>query len=114
VFNTLTGLAVPTGYGGELHLGTVKVPDQRIDTLSRIFSPKKTTSAEIVFYDVPGENGAECKGLSRKALQQIRDQEVLCLVLRTLVKPAVDVLSMPQSFGPTLPPGSKRCTWTIL
>jgi GTP-binding protein YchF len=90
VFNTMTGLAVPTGYGGELRLGTVKVPDERIDALSKIYSPKKTTFAEIVFCDVPGEHGAERKGLSRKALQQIRDQEVLCLVLRAFPNPALD------------------------
>src|SRR5512134_4103494 len=90
VFNTMTGLAVPTGYGGELRLGTVKVPDERIDALSRIFKPKKTTYAEIVFCDVPGEHGADRKGLSRKALQQIRDQEVLCLVVRAFPNPALD------------------------
>lgn len=90
VFNTMTGLAVPVGYGGELRLGTVKVPDERIDALSKIYSPKKTTYAEIVFCDVPGEHGAERKGLSRKALQQIRDQEVLCLVLRAFPNPALE------------------------
>ncbi len=90
VFNTMTGLAVPVGYGGELRLGTVKVPDERIDALSKIYSPKKTTFAEIVFCDVPGEHGADHKGLSRKALQQIRDQEVLCLVLRAFPNPALE------------------------
>ena len=90
VFNTMTGLTVPVGYGGELRLGTVKVPDERIDTLSKIFSPKKTTFAEIVFCDVPGEHGADHKGLSRKAMQQIRDQEVLCLVLRAFPNPALE------------------------
>jgi GTP-binding protein YchF len=90
VFNTMTGLAVPVGYGGELRLGTVKVPDERIDALSTVFAPKKTTYAEIVFCDVPGEHGADHKGLSRKALQQIRDQEVLCLVLRAFPNPALE------------------------
>lgn len=90
VFNTMTGLHAPVGYGGELRLGTVRVPDERIDALSKIFSPKKTTYAEIAFCDVPGEHGAEKKGLSAKALQQIRDQEALCLVLRDFVNPAVE------------------------
>lgn len=90
VFNTLTGLNVPVGFGGEVHLGTVKVPDARIDTLSSIFKPKKTTYAEIVFSDIPGEHGAEHKGLSGKALQQIRDQDVLCLVLRAFPNPALE------------------------
>ncbi len=89
VFNTLTGLAVPIGFSGEVRLGAVKVPDERVDALSRIFTPKKTTYAEIVFCDIPGEHGAEKTGLSRKALQQIRDQEVLCLVLREFANPAL-------------------------
>ena len=89
VFNTMTGLIAPLGMGGEVRVGTVKVPDQRIDLLSSIFSPKKTTYAEISFCDVPGEYGAEKKGLSSKALQQIRDQEALCLVLRDFVNPAL-------------------------
>jgi GTP-binding protein YchF len=89
VFNTLTGLSVPVGFGGDVHLGTVKVPDERIDKLSAIYKPKKTTYAEIVFSDIPGEHGAEHQGLSKKALQQIRDQDVLCLVLRAFPNPAV-------------------------
>jgi len=97
VFNTMTGLSAPVGYGAELRLGTVKVPDERIDTLSGIFSPKKTTYAEIVFCDVPGEHGADHKGLSRKALQQIRDQDVLCLVLRAFPNPALDAAPDPAA-----------------
>jgi hypothetical protein len=90
VFNAMTGLNAPVGFGGEVRLGTVKVPDQRIDVLSGIFKPKKTTYAEIAFCDIPGEHGADKKGLSTKALQQIRDQEVLCLVLRDFENPALE------------------------
>jgi GTP-binding protein YchF len=90
VFNTMTGQQVPVGFGGEVRLGVVRVPDGRIDALSKIFKPKKTTYAEIAFCDVPGEHGAEKKGLSTKALQQIRDQEALCLVVRDFDNPAVE------------------------
>jgi ribosome-binding ATPase len=90
VFNTMTGLSAPVGYGGELRMGAVRVPDERIDTLSRIFSPKKTTYAEMSFSDIPGEHGAERKGLSTKALQQIREQDALCLVVRDFENPAVE------------------------
>src|ERR671931_980989 len=90
VFNTMTGLAVPVGYGGELRVGTVRVPDSRIDALSKIFKPKKTTYAEITFSDVPGEHGAEKKGLSTKALVQIREQDALCLVIRDFTNPAIE------------------------
>lgn len=90
VFNTMTGQSIPVGFGGEVRLGVVEVPDERIDALSKIFKPKKTTYAEISFCDVPGEHGAEKKGLSTKSLQQIRDQEALCLVLRDFDNPAVE------------------------
>ena len=90
VFNTMTGLDVPLTFGGEVRLGTVKVPDARIDKLSAIFSPKKTTYAEMSFADIPGEHGAQKKGLSPRGLQQIRDQEALCLVIRDFDNPAVE------------------------
>ena len=90
VFNLLTGLAAPVGYGGEVRIGTVRVPDERIDRLSKIFSPRKTTYAEIIFSDLPGEHGAEKSGLSRKMLQQIRDQDALCLVVRDFENPALE------------------------
>jgi hypothetical protein len=90
VFNTMTGLDVPVGFGGELRIGTVRVPDARIDKLSAIFSPKKTTYAEMTFSDIPGEHGSERKGLSARGLQQIRDQEALGLVLRGFRNPALE------------------------
>ena len=90
VFNTMTGLQVPVGYGGEVRLGTVRVPDERIDRLSAMFSPKKTTYAEMTFCDVPGEHGAERRGLSTRALATIREQEALALVLRDFENPAVE------------------------
>jgi GTP-binding protein YchF len=90
VFNAMTGLDVPVGYGGEVRLGTVRVPDERIDALSEMFSPKKTTYAEMSFCDVPGEHGSDKKGLSPRGLQQIRDQEALCLVLRDFDNPALE------------------------
>ena len=97
VFNTMTGLDVPVGFGGEVRLGTVRVPDERIDRLSRIFSPKKTTYAEMTFCDIPGEHGAEKKGLSRRGLQQIRDQEALCLVVRAFDNPALEADADPAA-----------------
>jgi ribosome-binding ATPase len=90
VFNAMTGLNVPVGFGGEVRLGSVRVPDERIDALAKIYSPKKTTYAEMTFVDIPGEHGAEKKGLSRKGLQQIRDQEALCLVVRGFENPALE------------------------
>lgn len=96
VFNTMTGLDAPVGFGGEVRLGTVRVPDTRIDKLSAMFNPKKTTYAEMAFCDIPGEHGAEKKGLSSRGLQQIRDQEALCLVIRDFDNPALEGAPDPE------------------
>ena len=95
VFNTMTGLAVPVGYGGGVRLGTVRVPDERIERLSGIFNPKKATYAEMIFCDVPGERGAERKGLSTRAFATIRQQEALALVLRDFENPTVEGIADP-------------------
>jgi hypothetical protein len=97
VFNAMTGLDVPVGYGGEVRLGTVKVPDARIDRLSQIYKPKKTIYAEITFTDLPGEHGASAKGLSRKTLQQIRDLDAVCLVIRDFDSPSAEALPDPPA-----------------
>ncbi|MDE2804985.1 MAG: DUF933 domain-containing protein [Gemmatimonadota bacterium] len=90
LFNAMTGLDVPVGYGGEIRVGTVRVPDARLDFLSGVISPKKTTYATINLRDVPGEHGAGARYLSPKSLQEIRDREALCLVLRDFLNPALD------------------------
>jgi len=90
VFNAMTGMDVPVGFGGEVRMGIVQVPDERIDTLSAVFSPKKTTFAEMSFCDVPGEHGGGHRSLSRGGLHRIREQEALCLVLRDFANPAVE------------------------
>lgn len=90
LFNAMTGLDAPVGYGGEVRMGTVRVPDPRIDHLSRIFRLKKTTYATINFRDVPGERGTGAHVLSSAALQRIRDQDALCLVLRDFANPALE------------------------
>ena len=104
VFNAMTGLGVPVGFGGEVRLGTVRVPDPRLDALSAHYSPRRTTHAEIRFCDIPGEYGAVKKGLSGRGLQEIREQEALCLVLRDFENPA---LAEPRD-----PTGELEAFWT--
>ena len=83
VFNLLTGRGEATGgYGGrEAHLATIKVPDPRIDRLSAIFAPKKTTYAEIEFLDLPAfEVGRG--GIPSERLGEMRNVDLLVHVLR--------------------------------
>ena len=89
VFNAMTGQDVPVGYGGEVRRAVVDVPDPRVERLSDLYRPKKTTFASIVFCDIPGEHGSERRGLSTAALQQVREQDAFCLVLRGFDNPAL-------------------------
>ena len=90
VFNAMTGQDAPVGYGGGVRRAVVDVPDPRVEWLSALYRPKKTTFASIVFCDIPGEHGSEQRGLSTAALQQVRDQDALCLVLRGFDNPALE------------------------
>ena len=97
VFNTMTGQDVPVGYGGEVRRAVVNVPDPRVDRLSAIHRPRKTIFANIVFCDIPGEHDSDRRGLSTAALQRVRDQEALCLVLRDFDNPALERAPDPAS-----------------
>ena len=94
VFNMLTGLRAQVGgYGGkeEVHLGVIKVPDARVDKLSQVFKPKKTTYAEIRFTDFPAsQNDDDLKGNSN-LITQMREVDAMALVLRDF-EPDVDPL----------------------
>ena len=79
LFNALTGLH--RGPEAKLHLGAIKVPDPRLDKLSAMFKPRKTTPAEVTLADLPGprEKGVS---LPPESLQALREVDALCLVLR--------------------------------
>jgi ribosome-binding ATPase YchF (GTP1/OBG family) len=85
IFNALTGLDAEVGLGssasGKPNLGTIKVPDERVDRLSDLFSPKKTTYAEISFVDFPDPPG-ETGRLDPKVLTQMREVDALAHVVR--------------------------------
>ncbi|MBN2525344.1 MAG: redox-regulated ATPase YchF [Deltaproteobacteria bacterium] len=80
LFNALTGQDVPVGFGNKVNLGTIKVPDERVDRLAEIHHPKKITYAEIMFADVPGGKGAT--SLDSQTLGKIREMDALAQVVR--------------------------------
>ena len=96
VFNTLTrGHAQTGGYGGmELHVGTVKVPDERLIKLAEIFKPKKIVQADVTYFDlaappasVEGRVGTE--ELPADQLARLREADALLHVVRAFEDPAV-------------------------
>ena len=85
LFNMLTGLQAQVGgFGGkeEVHLGVIKVPDSRIDKLSQIFKPQKTTYAEIRFTDFPPSEGEENLKSNNAIVTQMREVDAMALILR--------------------------------
>jgi hypothetical protein len=94
VFNTLTSGHVETGgFGGlELHIGVVKVPDERLDRLAAIFKPKKLVQADVTYVDLPappasseGKVGAE--ELPAEHLARLRESDALLHVVRAFDDP---------------------------
>jgi ribosome-binding ATPase len=82
LFNALTGLHKGASTGrGQVNLGAIKVPDPRIDALSAIFKPRKTTFAEMRFVDVPGPAG-KGTGLDADSLRALAEVDAFCLVIR--------------------------------
>ena len=84
LFNALTGLHA--GARAQVNLGAIKVPDPRIDALSAIFKPKKTTYAEMRFVDVPGPK-SKGTGLDAEALKALAEVDAFCLVVRGFAAP---------------------------
>ena len=95
VFNTLTrGHAETGGFGGmELHVGVVKVPDERLDKLAVIFKPKKVIQADVTYVDLPAppastEGHVGTEDLPAEHLARLRDSDALLHVVRAFEDPA--------------------------
>jgi len=88
IFNALTGLKAQTGAAGERrnpHLGVIKVPDQRIETLGGMLKVKKLTHVEIAFTDFPP--GKDDKALDPTKLNQMKEADALAQVVRCFGPP---------------------------
>jgi hypothetical protein len=66
------------------NVGIVPVPDNRLDTLTRIVNPKKTTPAIIEFVDIAGlvKGASEGKGKGNAFLSHIREVDLIVHVVR--------------------------------
>ncbi len=73
------------------NVGTVKVPDERIEKLADISNSKKTIHTTIEFVDIAGlvKGAHEGKGLGNKFLSHIREVDAIVEVLREFEDPDV-------------------------
>lgn len=85
LFNALTGQNLDTTIypttSGTHNIGVVKVPDERLDKLSEIFKPKKTTYTTIEYIDYIGLTKGD-PIQNRKVFDLIKDVDAIANVVR--------------------------------
>ncbi len=92
IFNALTGLDIPVtiypNVEGEPNHGIVNVPDERLDRLSEIFEPEKTTHANVEYIDYLGLTRGDAIQ-NRKVLDMLKDVDAILHVVRVFEDDAV-------------------------
>ncbi len=68
----------------EPNIGTVAVPDYRLDELAKMYEPEKITPAVIEFVDIAGlvKGASKGEGLGNKFLSNIREVDAIVHVVR--------------------------------
>ena len=68
----------------EPNIGVVSVPDKRLDILTDMYTPEKTTPAYIEFVDIAGlvKGASRGEGLGNKFLSHIREVDAIVHVVR--------------------------------
>src|SRR5258708_636248 len=95
LFNALSGASVlAANYPfatKDPNVGVVPVPDERLDKLSALFKPKKTTHAALEFVDIAGlvRGASRGEGLGNQFLANIREVDAVAHVLRCFSDPDV-------------------------
>lgn len=94
IFNALTrgNLETSAFSSGifEVHTAVVDVPDPRVDKLSAMFKPRKTTYAKVTYVDIAGlAKGVSEGGLSGPLLNTISQSDALLHVVRAFEDPDV-------------------------
>jgi len=103
IFNALTrriGESVPAGGHLTPVPGVVPVPDVRVDWLSQLYLPKKTTYAQVTYMDLQGmpggvENKREYMSL---LLTHMRPMDALLLVVRNFAEQGGDPPDVARDF----------------
>ena len=75
----------------EPNVGVVPVPDERLDVLTKMYNPQKTTHAIIEFVDIAGlvKGASKGEGLGNKFLSHIREVDSIVEVVRCFENPNV-------------------------
>ncbi len=82
------------------NVGVVAVPDPRLDELTQMFNPKKTTHTTVEFYDIAGlvKGASTGEGLGNQFLGHIKEVEAILHVVRCFEDP--DIVHVSGSIDP--------------
>ncbi len=97
IFNVLTGADLPVGdrvSHVEVHTGVADIPDPRLESLSALYQPRKTTQAQISFGDVSGMS--EEGGLSGELINQLAQWDGYVAILRDFEDPLTAAEPAPE------------------
>lgn len=103
-FNLLTGAGAETSafFSGKTstNTGCCQIPDERVDWLSGLFKPKKTTYAQVEMIDIPGlvRGASQGQGSGNEFLSAVREADLLCHIVRAFDN--ADVLHAEDSIDP--------------
>ncbi len=84
----------------EPNIGTVAVPDKRLDVLAEMYQPDKLTPAVIEFVDIAGlvKGASKGEGLGNKFLSNIREVDAIVHVVRCFENN--EIIHVDGSIGP--------------
>ncbi|MEN8782288.1 MAG: DUF933 domain-containing protein [Desulfobacterales bacterium] len=81
VFEALTGNFQETGRRGDDRIAAIRVPDPRVDVLAGMYTPQKTTYAQVE-YLLPGKGLEKDSGKAGSSWTAVRDCDALIHVVR--------------------------------
>ncbi len=83
IFNLLTGVTEESFSKHKSDKRVATVYDERIENLSQIYKPKKTTYATINFIDIPGLDPQSSTKEKNEIYKEIQNVDALLLIVRT-------------------------------
>ncbi len=91
LFAAITGHPPNPAHAMEEQLTTANLPDTRLDFLTSLYKPKKTTFAHLEFLDLPGASLADVHGQAefRRRMQSARICDGIVMVVRDFASDAV-------------------------
>ncbi|MBW2109408.1 MAG: redox-regulated ATPase YchF [Deltaproteobacteria bacterium] len=97
VFEALTKNFVQSAHG-DVRLGTVRVPDNRLDVLNEMYKPRKTIYAQVEYILSPFQDQKSGKNRTQTVSPQLRDCDAFLHVVRNFRGPGFDSPRPPKDF----------------